>query len=45
MVTLYLVLIWYFYVTQVLRADPATNYVALKLDWADKSSCVQRMGR
>ena len=31
--------------TQVLRADPATNYVALKLDWADKSSCVQRMGR
>ena len=34
-----------FCLTKVLRADPATNYVALKLDWADKSSCVQRMGR
>ena len=34
-----------FCLPKVLRADPATNYVALKLDWADKSSCVQRMGR
>ena len=31
--------------TQYLVADPETNYVALKLQWADKQSMIQRRGR
>ena len=34
-----------FCLTKYLEADPETNYVALKLHWADKNSCEQRKGR
>ncbi len=34
-----------FCLTKNLVADPETNYVSLCLQWADKNSCKQRMGR
>ena len=34
-----------FCLTKNLMADPETNYVALKLQFADKNSCEQRAGR
>ncbi len=34
-----------FCLTKNLVADPETNYVCLKLQWADKNSCEQRKGR
>ena len=34
-----------FCLTKKLISDPATNYSALQLLWADKNSCEQRKGR
>jgi ATP-dependent RNA helicase TDRD9 len=34
-----------FCLTKIQEADPETNYVALRLQWADRSSCEQRKGR
>ena len=34
-----------FCLTKILMADPETNYVSLKLHWADRNSLVQRKGR
>lgn len=34
-----------FCLTKILMADTETNYVTLKLQWADRSSCEQRKGR
>ncbi len=34
-----------FCLTKKLVTDTATNYASLRLDWADKSSCIQRKGR
>ena len=34
-----------FCLQKLLMADQHTNYVALKLQWADKNSCTQRKGR
>ncbi|XP_059081906.1 LOW QUALITY PROTEIN: probable ATP-dependent RNA helicase spindle-E [Tigriopus californicus] len=34
-----------FCLTKILMTDVVTNYVSLKLEFADKNSCIQRMGR